>query len=310
MKRLKIVHIIQSLVTGGGEKLLVDLCLNSCKNHDVTVISQYPEGGYQYEKLLQENGIEVIYLNKKKGFNIGAFFELCAALKTINPDVVHTHLHAAIYAILYYMINKKCVKIHTLHNIATVEFDKPHRKIQKFAYKHLGVTPVAICHTVKQTFEDEYGIKNIPIIYNGIDVKKYSVLNKTFPKEFVIVNVASFSKRKNQILLVNAYKKAIESNSNMRLLFIGDGAERPEVMSMAKDTPSIEFIGVSDEVDKYLNEASAFCLCSFFEGLPLSILEAYAAGLPVIATDVGGIKDILENEKNGYLVPSDDVNAL
>lgn len=315
MKKLKIVHIVQSLETGGAEKLLVDLCLNCKNDFFVTVISQYSKGDYPYEKILNENNIEIVYLNKKKGFDFKSVFDLTKVLKQIKPDIVHTHLHAAIYAIPYYMINKKCAKIHTVHSIAKMEFGKTHRIIQGFAYKHLGVTPVAIGETVKQTLSLEYNLNDIKVIYNGIELKAYE-MKKEMPinKGFQIVNVASFSKWKNQIFLLEAFSNAIKKNSLLRLVFVGGGPLKELVEQKALEYglygSAVEFVGVSSEVPKYLSQADAFCLCSTFEGLPISILEAFNAGLPVIATNVGGIKDIVIDGENGLLVESNNIAEL
>jgi glycosyltransferase involved in cell wall biosynthesis len=316
MRRLKIVHIVQSLETGGAEKLLVDLSLNCKHDYDVTVISQYRENGYPYEKILRENDIKIVYLDKKKGFDINNLIDLTKSLKEIKPDIIHTHLHSAIYAIPYYFNNKKCAKIHTIHSIAKMEFDKVHRLIQSFAYKFLGVTPVAIGETVKETIMDEYRINDIRVIHNGIDLKKYSIsLNvKTKHDAFVIVNVASFSKWKNQMFLLEAFNNALKMNNRLKLIFVGGGPLKKDVEKRAIEygiyENTVKFIGVSDDVPKYLSEADIFCLCSTFEGFPISMLEAFDAGLPVISTDVGGVKDILIDGENGILVESNNIEQL
>jgi len=318
MKKLKIVHIVQSLETGGAEKLLTDLSISCKEQFDITVISQYKKGNYQYEKLLDDNNIKVIYLDKKKGFDIRNFMDVLKTLDIIKPDAVHTHLHAAIYAIPWYFKNKKAVKVHTVHSIANMEFGRIHRLFQWFAYTFLGVIPVAISDAVKKSILKEYWIDDgiVRVIYNGIDVSKYALPKeaKSAEKPFEVINVASFSTWKNQIFLLNSFCRALSENKFMKLTFVGDGPLRKCVQSRAEelgiDKAQAEFVGVSSRVNEFLSKADIFVLCSTFEGLPLSILEAYAAGLPVIATNVGGVPDILTDGENGFLVPLNDEAAL
>ncbi len=317
MTKLKVVHIIQSLETGGAEKLLVDISINYKDKFEVFVISQYKKGNYQYENILESEGIKTIFLDKKKGYDYNNLKAVYKTLDKIKPDIVHTHLHAAIYLIPWYVKNKNVVKIHTVHTLAKMEFGKSHRLIQKFAYKFLGVIPVAIGTTVKKSIIKEYKLQEdkIKTITNGIDYKKYALLtNEKIEKSvFRIINVASFSKWKNQICLLEAFKLAIKQKEDMELIFVGDGPERKRIEAKSKELDiddKVIFIGITDKVEYFLHISDVFVLCSKFEGLPLSIIEAYAAGLPVISTNVGGVPDILVDGENGFLVSADDKKSI
>jgi len=314
--RLKIVHIIQLLGTGGAEKLITDLAIRVNPRHDVRIICLYPSRDYPYEKLLREHQIEMIFLNKKLGFDIKTFAELWKTLSEIKPDVVHTHLHAAIYALPWFMFHRKSRSIHTVHNMASMELGKAHRILQGWAYRHLNTVPVAISHIIQQGIIKEYGLapEKVPIIYNGIDIEKFS------PKEQVkmqasctLINVASLSKRKNQALLIEAFNLVLKQRADARLVFVGEGEEKSRLQSLAekyKISDKVEFAGISSEVREWLSKADIFVLCSLFEGLPLSVIEAMAVGLPVVVTEVGGVPDIVEDGVNGFLVPSGDAGSL
>ncbi|NLB80362.1 MAG: glycosyltransferase family 4 protein [Clostridiaceae bacterium] len=316
MKKPKLVHIIQSLRTGGAENILVSLAINCKEQFDVTVISQYPEANLPYEKRLIENGIKVVFQNKKRGLDLNNALELYQLLNQIQPDILHTHLHAAVYAIPWYIKHKKCVKIHTVHTIAHMEFPTAHKIAQAIAYRYLHVMPIAISSAVKKSIITQYHItpERIPLITNSVQVKKYTPLtNKVPSSSFTVINVASFYTWKNQILLLEAFYNAVLEKPNMKLIFVGDGNERQNVTNRAIELgigDKVNFVGITDKVEMYLHKADVFALSSTFEGLSLAILEAYAAGLPVIATNVGGVPDILADGINGLLVPLNDVTAF
>jgi len=317
VKKLKLVHIVQSLQTGGAERLLVNLAVNCKEQFDVVVISQYEKSDVTLEKCLESHGIQTIFLGKKVGFDVGSMVTLYQTLNKINPDIVHTHLHAAVYAIPWYIRNKDTVKVHTVHSVAPMEFGRIHRLMQGFAYRFLGVVPVAISPSVKKSVIQQYRIsgRKIPVILNGIDVSRYALSDeeKSKPRPFTVINVASFNKWKNQMLLLHSFYKVILQYPDVRLIFVGEGAERErvrhetEVLGIAD---KVLFTGITDHVETFLKKADVFVLSSTFEGLPLSILEAYAAGLPVISTNVGGVRDILEDGVNGFLVPPNDETAM
>lgn len=307
MRKLKIIHVIQSLVIHGAEKMLVDMALYQKKaGHDITVVSQYARWGNMYEEMLERAGIRVVYFGKPVGFNLRHMAELTKFIKKEEPDVVHTHLHAAIYLIPYYICNKKCAKIHTVHSVATYEFGMVHRMMQRFAYAFLGEVPVSICKSVQETMKREYkSLKNPPIIYNSI-VRSEFDLPRSEHKNFVLINVASHTDVKNQSLLLNAFAKAVTKNNNIRLRLVGDGPNRRKLENQADDLgikEFVEFLGIRHDVPHLLSKSDVFILSSDTEGLPLSILEALAAGLPIISTDVSGSKDIITDSESGFIVP-------
>lgn len=317
MKKPKLVHIIWSLGTGGAEKLLVDLALNLKDSYELTVISQFGRGGFPNEEILEKNAVRVIYLNKRTGFDLKAVFDLYKTLSAIKPDIVHTHIQASAYAIFWYITHPKAAKFHTVHSVADRELGKVHQKAQAFAYACLGVVPIAISPAVKESLVKTYGLgaENIPLIHNGIDTSEFArpraARGENAP--FELVQVASFNKWKNQIFLLRAFARALEQEPDMHLTFVGDGPELAAVKSAAEKLGIRDkalFAGSSAKVAEFLRRADAFVLSSTFEGLPLAVLEAYAAGLPVISTRVGGVPDMLTDGENGLLVPSGDEAAM
>jgi len=310
----KLVHIISELKRGGAESLLVELAVLCSDKYDVTVISQYKDKDADMDKTLRENNVNTIYLDKKNGFDIKALLDLKKELEKINPDIIHTHLQAAIYAVPYYITSKN-VRVHTIHSVPNMEFPKVHRVIQKFAYKYLNVIPVAISNIIRDEAVTEYSLskEKIKLIYNGINTKKFSIDHKE-DSFFRIINVASLSEWKNQIFLLNSFFKAFKDSDDVKLTFVGDGVLRKTLEDRARElglgSDRVCFAGITSQVEEFLSKSDLFVLSSLYEGIPLTVLEAYSAGLPVVATNVGGIPDIVTDGENGILVELNNEEKL
>ncbi|MWG34432.1 glycosyltransferase [Halomarina oriensis] len=196
---------------------------------------------------------------------------------------------------------------------------------------HVGVRLadhiLTISDGVRERFTDEelstYGSK-FTTLYTGVDLERFTPIeedeqHKTETNESVtFVEVASIQSRKGQRELVEALEPVLRANEHARLVFAGDHAEgeaayRRDVkrhVSEAGIDDSVEFLGWVDDVPSVLREADVFVLPSENEGFPRSILEAFAAGLPVVATDAGGTDELVTDGTNGFVVPVGDTEAL
>ena len=129
----------------------------------------------------------------------------------------------------------------------------------------------------------------------------------------ILINVARLSREKNHALLVRAFSKAVQSCPNLELWLVGDGELRRDIEELVKQLgleEKVKFFGVRSDVPELLSQADIFVLSSDYEEFGLVVAEAMAAGLPVIATAIGGIPEILEGGRAGILVPPKDVDAL
>ena len=126
----------------------------------------------------------------------------------------------------------------------------------------------------------------------------------------LITMVARFVVQKDQASLIEALARI---KAPWRLRFAGDGPTRPALMSRARDlglSSQIEFLGERNDIPQILAESDIFALTTHLEGLPLGILEAMRAGLPVIASDIGGIREMLQDGATGFLIPHGDAKLL
>ena len=139
----------------------------------------------------------------------------------------------------------------------------------------------------------------------------FLLLAKKEHSEFVFLTAGRLSDQKNQKLLIDAFHELLSEQVHAKLIILGDGPNKECLNQQVKQLGlenDVSLLGNVDNIEEYMARVDVFILSSLYEGLPLVLLEAMAAGLPIISTDVGGVKDIVTD--NGILVPSMDVKEL
>lgn len=308
----KVFIIVPTLGTGGGEKLVIDLATNIDKSKfDVSIVCLFPKKNTIYEKIAMREGINIIYMNKNMGLDIKLIFSLIRLFKTNKPDIVHTHLNVMPYVLPAVITSKVKSRLHTVHSVAEKEAEGISRLIMKCAYKIFKFTPVAICDYVKGTIEEVYKIKSseISCIYNGINTSLFNRRNlentKTKREQTHLISVGTLYHVKNHKLIIDAFSEVQKQVPNIKLTILGDGELRNELEQQIKSyglNNKIQLKGIVENVWDELNNADIYVMASNYEGLPLSILEAMACELPIIATKAGGVVDIVKNEENGLII--------
>jgi glycosyltransferase involved in cell wall biosynthesis len=311
-KKLKVMQIIPNLALGGAE-IMVENLSYALDNEgvDVKIVSLYTYSSPITERLKKCN-IHVYFLGKRKGFDIRILLQLFKLFYKEKPDVIHSHLYATTYSIPAAILAGIRIRVHTIHSIANKEINSFKRKIYKFFYKYCKVIPVAISSKVKDTFYEEYKLPKIsvPLIYNGINFARCETKHygPNPPNIINIVHVASFKEAKNHSGLIDSFKIVHKSNPSTTLTLIGTGPLEEKIKDKVRDLElenSVVFLGAMDNVFPFLNEADIFVLPSLWEGMPMTLIEAMGTGLPIVATNVGGIPDMIEDKFSGLLV---DVN--
>ena len=308
---MKILEIIPQLSQGGAERFVVDLCNELSVRHNVTlvVLHNIDRTGFFLKEINPQ--VKVISMNKRKGFDLSLFFELRSLVKKENPDIVHTHLRAIVYSFLAYLNPSHTKYIHTVHNDATKEAgDGISRIYRKFAFKTKRVIPITISEESKKSFIDFYGITP-PMIYNGrpaykkfVDFQKVKQeLNslRTNPNVPIIVNIARVCPQKNQLMLAKAVEELNQKGKNIELVIIGrvDDPYSKELRTFKSS--HVHLLGTRNNPRDYMKVADAFCLSSLYEGMPITLIECFSVGTIPICTPVGGIKNMIEDGKNGIL---------
>ncbi|WP_302925986.1 glycosyltransferase [Holdemania filiformis] len=308
---MKIIQIIPDFGLAGAETMCENLTLELVKaGHSVTVISMFDYHSAITERL-EKAGIEIIYLNKNLGIDFTMIPKMVKVFKKINPDVIHTHRNCPQYAIPAAIVTGVKCRVHTVHNVANKENAKLARILNKFFFKHCHLIPVALSELIRDTIVEEYDIEKemIPVILNGIDLSKcipkddYSISGK-----FKILHIGRFSEQKNHIGLLQGYKLFCEKYPDSELWLIGDGEKKKEIETFALEnnlSANVNFLGLQSYVYNYLHNADVFTLPSNYEGIPMTLIEAMGTGLPIVATAVGGVPDMIKNGESGILINSD-----
>jgi glycosyltransferase involved in cell wall biosynthesis len=320
--RLRLVHVIPNLGTGGAERMVLNLlCALDRSRVDASVVSLYPAAGSPIEGELERGGVRARYLSKRPGPDPRCAMALQRTLRELRPDVVHTHQYVLPY-VLPSLVGRCPACVHTVHNIAEREIPAPHRVMYRFAYR-LGVVPVAISTEVARTFEVVYRRPPAALIRIGIPVAAIASASvgrdawraaEGVPDEAVVfVCVARFAPQKNLHLLIDAFARTATALPTAMLLLAGEGPLMASVQHRAgvlgvRDR--VRFLGERRDVPALLGASDVFVLSSDWEGTPVSIMEAMAAGLPVAATAVGGVPELVRTGTTGRLASPKDARSL
>ena len=309
----KIVQMVPALGWGGAQVFCIQLCNELAKFpcYDITLISMYTHDPARHLPLsMLDSKIKFITLGKKQGIDLRMFTKIYRTLKAIQPDVVHTHLHAGYYCFYAYgRLGYSFKKIHTLHNLAKEDAPLHGRKMFWYFFKRNIIHPVAISEEVFKSAVDEYGPCVKTLINNGSnEVKPSGAFDETLQKmnalkrsskTKIFLNVARISRQKNQQLLLDCMLQLERENVDVVALILGDyvaGNEQIFDELKANKPSNVHLLGKVTNVGDYLLNADAFVLTSLFEGLPISLLEALSAGIIPICTPVGGIKNIVTKD--------------
>jgi glycosyltransferase involved in cell wall biosynthesis len=314
---MKIFQFIYSLASGGAERFVVDLSNELSNKSDVSLYTLRNDtilGQGFYKPELNKN-IKYYCLNIEPGFKISLIWKFYQLLKSEKPDVVHCHLSLVFYffplSIIFY---KRIAFVYTVHTHAINEEPNRLKKlIRRLFYRHKLVWPIAISEETRKSYEKHYNLNTINTIVNGrakiIETIEYAeVVNhiSRFKKDkdtLVICHVARYAEVKNQEMLVTVFNKLIEEGANIILLMIGQGYENAERLKL-KARSGIYFLGPKTNIGDYFLASDAFCLSSKYEGMPISLIEAFSCGCTPVCTPVGGIVNTIQHGVTGYLSKS------
>lgn len=307
---MKVIQIMPEFGLAGAETMCENLCYELKKDGiELLVVSLYDYHSAITERL-ENAGIKILYMNKKPGLDLSMIPKLRKVFKKERPDVVHTHRYVMQYAVPA-SIGLPIKRIHTVHNVAEKEVPEKTQKLNYVFYHSFHVVPVALSKEVRSSINRIYRIpqKKIPVIYNGID------LSRCIPKESYetegplnILHIGRFSQQKNHKMLIETFSEFVRDYPESTLVLIGGGELEEEMEQLAASLgvgDKVRFEGLISNVYPYLHKADIFVLPSNYEGMPMTLIEAMGTGLPIIATDVGGISSMVNNNVDGILISND-----
>ncbi len=305
--KIKIIYILNSFALGGAEKLVLDLCRNIDKEQFEIAVCSVVGGGH-LEKEFRKLDLPVTRFEKKTKLGLGVLRQLIKYLKKEKPDIVHTHLFGGdAWGRFAAIINRVPVIISTEHSI---NLDEGWLKRQiKFIFSWFTDKIIAVSKTVKDNSIKLNKIKpdKISVIYNGIDIKKFSFRGFQpidLVKTINGVIVARLEEVKGHKYLINALPLIIKKYPDFVLNIVGTGSLEKELKEQVNNLnlqDKVIFWGQRLDPENILPKMDLFILSSLWEGLGVVLLEAQAVGLPVITSDIPGIKEVVEDNKTGLV---------
>lgn len=310
---MRIVEVIPSLIKrAGAEVFFSHLCIEMKKKGcQILPLCLYDDKVHgSFVKQFGVNGINLITsCNKKRGFDYHSAKEFRNKIKHLKPDVVHLHLDCIVTYFLAFGFKRQPFSIFlTVHSIASRDGNLISKYLKrKYFHKHL-IRPVGISNLISRSITTFYQFNEPITIYNGTNLTetKYTARSKF---DYDLIIIARFTKPKNHKMLFRCFEKLYQDNTQIKLCCIGDGpcfASIYDSISNYESFKNITFIKAVDNVTPYLKRARICCLTSFYEGNPISIIEALNCGCQILAPNVGGIPDVIQNGIHGYLFNVND----
>lgn len=317
MQAVKIVQIVPALEIGGLERVVINLAekINS-KNYNVVICCLEGKGDLRAEA--ERKGIRVISADKRPGKDFLLPLRLASILKNENARIVHTHNSGPLlYGTLAAKIAQIPVVINTKHG--------RERRVKNNLICRLNDRIVTISEDAKKELLKvvKLRIDKVEVIYNGIDERSYSKGKNTISEikkglkiahsDLVVGTIGRLSPEKDHFTLLLAFSELSRASDNVKLIVVGDGLLRRDLEAKCSELgikDKVKFLGFRDDIAEMLSIFDVFVLSSVTEGISLTLLEAMAAGKTVVATNVGGNPEVVEDGVTGFLVPPQNPEKL
>jgi len=322
MNKTNILQIIATLDIGGAERQLIELVKRLDKNKYNVTVCCITRGG-PLEEDLKKLGIEYHILYKRFKFDFTVIFKLTRLIRQKKIDLVHTwNFTANAWGRVSAWIAGVPIIIASEHGTFSPVL-KHQILVDKLLLKCTDKI-ITVSDNLKESVErmEEIPHEKIIAIHNGIDINEFSTsINNTNLKnelkidsECTVVGiVARLDPLKDHESFLRAAGHIVKELSEVRFLIVGDGELRGKLESLAGEIglgEKVIFTGFRRDINNILPFIDVFVLCSGSEALGVAILEAMACSKPVVATNVGGIPEVVKDEETGILVPPGNPQVL
>jgi len=324
-----VVHVLNCLTVGGLEKVVVDICNTIDLNENKVFIITLSDKDLALKSKLNKD-IEVISLPYKNDTLLSLLLlwifgipKLIRIINDIKPDIVHSHLyyHYLFFLSLSLKFSKiKPLSFRTVHTSGLFYSSKAllnrfRCQIEKIALRIYPTYLISISKTIfnnNNTLFSKVAVGN-RLIPNGINLTTFSKLNYTHIKKndfglqddcMIVSYVSRLDNGKNHVCLLNAWKEVLKFFPDAHLCLAGDGVIKNELKEYVKILgieQKVTFLGMIDSVASLLSITDIAVFPSQFEGLPISLIEKLAMGLPVITSDIDVFKEVIIENENGFI---------
>jgi glycosyltransferase involved in cell wall biosynthesis len=320
---MRILLLSTSMGMGGADKQLLSAAQEMrSRGHEVLIVSLTPLGPMGLEA--RSVGLRTESLELRRGVpDPRGLIRLVRIVRAWRPDVLHSHMvHANLLARAVRLFAPIPALVSTIHNI------NEGGSLRMTAYRltnglvdHMTiVSQAAADRFVKDRIVPRHLLRVVP---NGVDTDQFlNVPPETreslrrslgLEREFVWLAVGRFEIAKDYPNMLRAFATVREQCAETVLLLVGRGSLQPETEALATSLGlggAVRFLGVRSDVAEVMAAADGYVMSSAWEGMPIVLLEAAAAGLPIVATTVGGNHEVVSDEESGFLLPPGDSEAL
>ena len=314
---MRILHVVESLDRGGLERVVVDLAVaQKAAGHEVAVLCLFRLGGLAAE--LGSAGIQVCTADKRPGFDFRAVMHLRSEIKRTSAEVLHSHNAVAnYYSAIATLFHPELRLVNTRHGMGTAKVDRSRERLYRLSLCRTAAV-AAVCSPAVDHFV-EHRIaprRKLHVVHNGIRLDKFSMIDRDEARSlrrrleisenaFVAGTVGRLNWAKDQAMLIASFASMPGRSGDDRLIIVGEGELRAPLEMQIRDLglqDSVLLLGDRNDVAALLAVFDVFVATSITEGYSIALLEAAAAGVPVIAADVGGNTEIVQDGTTGIVV--------
>ena len=324
-----VMHILHRFDTGGLENGVVNLINHmpaSAYRHMVVALTDVTD----FRLRLRHADVECVALHKPPGHGARLYPRLWRLLREKRPAIVHTRNLAALEMQVPAWFSRVPVRIHGEHGRDVSDLDGSSRRYQRVRriYSPFVSQYIALSRDLAGYLTGPVGIaaSRVTQIYNGVDAQRFTPAPQPMaiagcpfaaPAHWLVGTVGRMQTVKDQTLLARAFVRSLalqpELRERLRLVMVGEGPLRATAQQVLDEAGVAELAwlpGERSDVSDVMRGLSCFALPSLAEGISNTILEAMSAGLPVIATAVGGNAELVDEGRTGEIVPAGDAEAL
>lgn len=309
MGKTRLTVVISDLGFGGAQNMVYEQLKHTDVDHyDVSVVVLGAEKATPIAQKLSAM-LPIAYAGHCGRVTPKTICKMLWLIQKTKPDIVHGHIGGVGFAAMWAKMFRKPLVI-TAHTKPEKAFSPKVEKQVRAALKTGRTKLVAVSEDNANKLQKYFALddKLCGCVNNGIDLDRFSHKEH---EGFTVIHVGRQDVNKNQAALIRCFAKLYEKHPDAKLLLLGDGDQHKALLALVEElgiTDVVTLTGNVANTEDYYAVSDLYVQCSHREAMPLSVLEAMAAGMPIVSTDVGGLSDVVKD--NGILVPDNDEDAL
>ncbi|MFZ5830720.1 MAG: glycosyltransferase [Planctomycetota bacterium] len=319
-----ICQLLHSLNVGGAEVLAARLARELRSRFRFTFACLDELGPMGRE--LRDEGFTVEVLERRPGIDFDCMRRLMKWWQREGVELVHAHQYTPFfYAAAARRFRSGPPILFTEHGRWFPDLPNRKRMIFNRLMLRRSDRVVGVGESVRRALVRNEGLpsRRVGVIYNGVDAAAFARNGHpaalvraecgVAPDDFVVIQVARLDHLKDHVTAIRTIERLSKRCPQARLILVGDGPEQARIeaeIAERRVSANVRLMGLRSDVARLLHAADAFLLTSISEGIPVTVIEAMAAGLPVVSTNVGGVGEIVVDGRTGFLAPSGGDAAL